>query len=46
MINPEDGLIMWQGSAESVLDRNPKNVEKKIDLFIEKIFEQFPTKAN
>jgi hypothetical protein len=46
MINPEDGLIMWQGSAESVLDRNPKNVEKKINLFIEKIFEQFPAKAN
>ncbi len=46
MINPESGLIMWQGRAESVLDREPKNQEEKIVDFVERIFEYFPVKAN
>ena len=46
MIDSESGMLIWQGSAESVLDKDPKDVEKKISKFIEMIFKDFPSKVN
>ncbi len=40
------GTLIWQGSAESVLDKDPKDVDKKISKFIEMIFKDFPPKVD
>ncbi len=44
MVNTENNILIWQGSAESVIDKEPKSVEKNIVKFIERIFRDFPIK--
>jgi len=42
LIDKEEGILVWQGSAESVLEKEPKNEEKRLTKFVRKIFEKYP----
>ena len=45
VIHSEKNTVVWQGSAQQVLDEDPRNVEKKISKFVAGIFEEFPFKS-
>jgi hypothetical protein len=44
VVNTENNTLIWQGRAESVLDKDPKNVEKNISKFVQRILRDFPIK--
>jgi len=46
MVDSKKNNLIWQGKADSVLDRDPKYVKKKISKFIEMIFKDFPAKES
>jgi hypothetical protein len=46
IVDPAARKLIWRGSAQAELNRNPSTEEKKrkVDTAVEKIFQQFPPK--
>lgn len=45
VVDASNNTLVWQGTAHSVLDKNPRNVEKNISNFVKRIFLDFPPKG-
>jgi hypothetical protein len=44
MIDNDKGQVVWQGSAESILDLEPTIVKKKVSKVVKGIFSNYPHK--
>ena len=46
MVDNQQGMVVWQGGAESFLDLNPKNFEAKVGKVVKSIFKKYPYKIS
>ena len=42
LVDRQSGELVWQGQAQRVLDKEPKNVEKRISKVVKEIFKMYP----
>ena len=46
MVDNEEGIVVWQGGAESFLDLDPKQFESKVKKVVKSIFKNYPYKRH